>query len=205
MSFLTFPYVLAPPDSMTWRLRANTQVHESPLDGTSQTLLMPGSRWVGSMTWPKMDRDMARIISAFVARMNGRAGRFLLQPLHAPRIATAGGTPRVMGAGQSGDLLQTDGWEAGKTVIVTGDFLSFSSPSGRPQIHMAVASAVSNGSGYAPIRIAPPLRSPPADGAAIEVNAPVGVFRLADDDQGDLATDAAWHSSIAVEFEEALF
>lgn len=204
MSFLTFPYGAVGPSSMTWRLKANTQVHESPLDGTTQTLVMPGARWVASLTWEVMDREMARVVSAFIARMNGRSGRFLLSPIHAPRIATAGGTPLVQGAGLTGDLLETDGWEANKTVIVAGDYLSFVNSAGRPQLHMAVASAVSNSVGYAPIRIAPPLRSSPADNTPIEVVEPVGVFRLADDDQGDLSTRAALLSSLTIECEEAL-
>lgn len=90
---LPFPNIRRPSE-VAWRLRSLTQTHQSPLDGTTQTLRQPGERWAATIAWPALVDPDRRVLEAFLAQLGGRAGRFLYGPVHAPRRAT-GASGRV--------------------------------------------------------------------------------------------------------------
>jgi hypothetical protein len=177
---LTFPSI-ANPSGIAWRLRAPTQIHESPLDGTAQTLALAGARWEATLTWDWIGEGQSRLLEAFLARLAGRSGRFLYGPPHAPRQASGTGTPVVNGAGQSGSTLSIRGWSAAAQAFRAGDWLSYVDTAGRRRLHQVVEDSTANGSGVASVTIAPPIRRAGADGAAVEIAAPQGVFMLAGD------------------------
>ncbi|MDQ1081451.1 hypothetical protein [Pseudoroseomonas cervicalis] len=204
MAILQFPTGIARPAGLSWLPRANTQSHTSPLDGTTQTLQMPGMRWVVTLTWEDLKPEHWRILGAFIAQLGGQAGRFTYGPWHAPRTAPGVGAPVVDGAGQAGDLLVTRGWPNFTRVFNTGDWLSYPDAQGRPMLHQVVANSSSNGTGQAATRLAPPLRRPGADGAAVEVVNPVGVFMLASDDDGEIRFRKPVRASTSLQLVEAL-
>lgn len=202
---LDFPAGIV-PGQLTWHLRANTQTHTSPFDGSSQTLELPGARWIAEMRFDVLTENEWRVLTAFVARLGGAAGRFRLSPIHAPRRAVAGGAPAVNGAGQGGLALSTRGWAAGAVVMRAGDFLSYVDPAGRDMLHVVTADAASDGAGVAAIPIRPQIRRAPADGVGINIAAPRCVVKLADDDEGSLSIErSSLIGSIALTMEEALF
>lgn len=370
---MPFPAIRRPSE-VSWRLRALTQVHQSPLDGSTQTLRQPGEVWVGTIAWPSLGEEDRRALQAFLARLGGRAGRFWYGPPDAPRRATGTGRPRsnrlsngewagagigvlpapwalttnigvgvavtavgsdangqwieltasgtptgnnvvfalrtsagdtqpsaigepwtaaaslqtlgavtnigairvqvqdanaagayqagfsnsvasvaplasvtrrevtrtladlraafaiearastigspvalalriwrpqlepgatatayiatstgpvtvieaplVNGAGQAGALLATRNWAPNAQAMRVGDFFSFEDTTGRRRLHQATADVTADAAGLASIPIAPPLRRAGADGAALEILAPTGVFRLAEDEVG---------------------
>jgi hypothetical protein len=88
----------------------------------------------------------------------------------------------VNGGTQTGDVLSTRGWpNSTANIFRAGDFLSWADPTGRAQLHQVVLDAGSNGSGVCAITITPSIRRSPADGVALNVTAPVGLFRLSED------------------------
>jgi hypothetical protein len=89
----------------------------------------------------------------------------------------AWGTPVVRGAGQIGITLRTEGWVNSITVLKAGDFISFETTRG-PELHMVVDDAVSTGHGLAILRLEPPIRVAPANGALIEIERPVCTMAL---------------------------
>jgi hypothetical protein len=91
-------------------------------------------------------------------------------------------------------------------VFEIGDFISFNNAASRPQLHMVAAQATSNGSGEVTLTITPPLRGSPADNVEINWAAPVGVFMLADDEQGAGMHDAnrPGRADFSIEIIEAL-
>lgn len=110
MTILTFPTIRR-PSGASYRLRGNTQSHRSPLDGTEQTLEMPGAVWELTASWESLGTDDQRVLAAFLADLRGGAGRFTYSPaVWTPRRATGGGTPLVNGGGQTGKQIITDGW-----------------------------------------------------------------------------------------------
>jgi hypothetical protein len=90
---------------------------------------------------------------------------------------TIAGTPIVQGASQTGSSLVTDGWPVSATVMQAGDFFSLGSGADI-RLYQVSADAVSNGSGVATLTFHPPLRSSPADDAALNVTNPGVVLRL---------------------------
>jgi hypothetical protein len=204
VAILTFPTIRGPAGA-SYRLRGNTQTHRSPLDGTAQTLEMPGSVWELSVRWDTLHSDDARVLGAFLAELRGAAGRFTYSPAAwQPRRSTGGGTPLIKGAGQSGTTLLTDGWSVSVNVMRKGDWLSYVDSSGRTRLHMMTADVSSNGSGEASLVITPPIRRAGADNAAVEVVAPAGVFRLPDDQAPEMGIRPPSFGAVALTMMEAL-
>jgi hypothetical protein len=181
MPVLTFPTIRRPSEAAE-RLIGLTQTHESPFDGTMQTLEMPGARWEFTVSWQVLSVDDRRELAAFLARLRGRAGRFTYGPIWSPRRATGGGTPVINGAGQSGEVLSTSGWTASAQAMRAGDWLSYADTLGRQRLHQVVADATANGSGIAALTISPPIRRAGANGAAVQITAPIGTFMLPQDE-----------------------
>lgn len=96
---------------------------------------------------------------------------------------TSLGAPRVDGAGQSGAALDTDGWTPGADIFAAGDFFHYTTTAGQT-LHMVVEAAIAGGDGRARLAIEPPIRTAPANDAALEIDAPTAVMMLADKMQG---------------------
>jgi hypothetical protein len=89
--------------------------------------------------------------------------------------------PFVNGAGQTGASLALRGFQPLAQAFLAGDLLSWVDGAGRARLHMATADVTATEAGACTLPIAPPLRSPPMDGATVLIAAPAGVFRLAGD------------------------
>jgi len=207
------------PASYTFDLAYNTQSGGvSPFDKTEQTLEMPGGRWVSRLEFQDLDIIEGRSLSAFLNLLRGRAGRFQWGPPSWPMRGSApiyGGAAVINGAAQTGDLIQLRGFTANRPdLFFPGDLLAWLDPRGRPQLHQviangsvpdySIASSGSDGAGLCSVRVAPPIRRSPNDGATLNLNAPIGVFKLASD-QPSTAFAGGMFGSGSVNIEEALF
>ncbi len=186
MSILAFPHTeISAPASVSWRLVPRTQVFSSPLSGSEQTTELPGARWEATLTWSTLTRAEIRRLRAFVVQLRGRAGRFYLFDFSHPEPSgVATGTPRVMGGGQTGASLVTDGWTPSTAGILrAGDY--FALPTG--ELKMLTADAASDGAGVATLQFEPPIRTAPADNGVLTLTRPSAVMRLVDDAQDRFA------------------
>jgi len=204
MTILTFPSIRR-PSGASYRLRGNTQTHRSPLDGTVQTLEMPGAVWELTVSWETLNSDDMRVLAAFLASLRGGAGRFYYSPATwAPRRATGGGSPTINGASQSGSTLATAGWTASGQAMRAGDWLSYTDTSSRLRLHMVTSDTNANGSGQASLPITPPIRRAGSSGAAVDVATPSGVFRLPDDATPEMQVKPPMLGSVTLTMVEAL-
>jgi hypothetical protein len=180
MSILTFPALSREASStLEWGLISNTLSFSSPLNGSEQTLEMPGARWAATLPYPSLNLSDAALVRAFLSQLRGKAGRFYMWNMaYENRRGTAGGTPIVSGAGQTGASLVTSGWPNSTTVLKAGDFVGIGG-----ELKIMVADATSNGSGVATLAFSPPLRAAPSNGSAIVTTKPTCIMRLADDSQ----------------------
>lgn len=175
----TFPSITA--DSCDFSLASNTASHTSPYDKTTQTLELPGARWLVSLMFDSMREDEAREMAAFAVKLRGEAGRFYLYDMSHPNPrGNPQGSPVVDGAGQTGDTINIRGWTASATgLLKPGDYIGFND-----ELHMVTAQVDADGTGdSANVPIEPPIRTAPADGATITTDKPKAVFRLIDDGQ----------------------
>jgi len=180
MTTITFPTLSrSAPERMRWGMVSNTQVSVSPLNGSVQTQELPGARWKVSVDYPPLEDSDAALMRAFLVKLRGQANRVALWPFdrQTPR-GTAGGTPLVMGASQTGASLITDGWTVGATLL-EGDFFQVGT-----QLFMVAANATANGSGQMTITVEPPIRTSPADNAPLTTNKPSATFMLMDQEIG---------------------
>lgn len=185
------------PASLTWRPESNTKTFRSPFNGASQTVRFPGTRWICSLTFNNLTDDKSRRIDALVAELDGEYGRVKIRDWGRNGRAPAG-SPVVSDADQTGMELNTKGWLPGKTVLMTGDYITVND-----ELKIVTADVTSSASGSAVISFAPMLRSSPAPNAPIEVENPFGIFKLKDNQQGTGNRIPGVFTSYTLEFEEA--
>lgn len=109
MPSATFPtLVQAAPTTLEFGLVSNTQTFVSPLNGTVQTLEMPGARWRASFSFENLSDADAATLQAFLVTLRGQAGRFYLWNF-------ARSTPRGAGTAAPGttNLLKYSSFQSG--------------------------------------------------------------------------------------------
>lgn len=165
--------------NITIRAKSVVGVATSPFTGVQQVYKHQGQWWEAEVTLPPMMRDEAEQIAAFLLKMNGQYGTFLLgdKSSTAPR-GVGTGTPLVRGGSQTGNSLITDGWTESTTgILKAGDWIQLGSGS-TTRLHKVLDDADSDESGIATLTIWPDLRSSPSDNAAITVQNTKGQWRL---------------------------
>lgn len=179
MTILNFPtlsrnYI----SSGTFSLMPNTQIFESPLNRSVQTVELPGARWLFSYNFESLESSDIRKLKAFLAQLRGASGRFYMEDKTYLRLGTAAGTPLVNGALQVGSTLITDGWTPSQALLLdAGDYISINY-----ELKLITQAVSSDASGNATLTFEPPLRNSPIDDAVIVVNSPKAIFRLSGDE-----------------------
>ena len=201
-------YPLALPTGLTVKsfVMAPEQVHsftESPFSFRKQVALHDGERWEVNMTLPAQTHEKGREWAAFLTKLRGRYGSFLMGDLtHSTPAGSAGttpGTPVVNGASQTGDALNIDGAPNSKTgYLKAGDYIGISN-----RLYMVLNDASSNATGQVSLDIWPALRSSPADNATVILTSPKTSFRLAGEIP-DWAYDSAGYYHMQIRFLEDL-
>lgn len=198
MPISTFPNIS--PDALDFGLIANTQSLRSELDGTVQTLGLPGDIWSATLTYTNRQGADARILRAFLASLRGQAGRFYLSPPDYVRAGVGGGTPLVKGAAQVGSAIVTDGWPVSTAgVLLAGDYFQIGA-----ELKMVTADASSDASGNCTISFVPPIRNSPADNSAVVIDSPKCTMMLSDGKQARWQVQAPVIYALSLACEEAL-
>ena len=179
MSDITFPTLsLSAPAEVEWGLRANTQVLTSPLNGSVQTLELPGARWFTSFMWETLEEADAALLQAFLVKLRGQANRAVLFPYHRPTPrGTIAGTVLANGAIAQGATTWTLDGLTGGTTVKAGDYLACGG-----NLVMAVADATASGGGAISVTVEPPTRTAIADNAAVTYTNPTSRFILQEPD-----------------------
>lgn len=175
---VTFPAVGI--RSMNIRARTIVGVSASPFTGQQQVYKHQGEWWEAEVTLPPMKRATAEQVAAFLIKMKGQYGTFLLgDPANTSPRGVGTGTPLVNGANQTGSSLVTDGWTADTTgILKAGDWIQLGSGS-TTTLHKVLDDVDSDGSGNATLELFPRIRIAASDDAAITVSSPKGIWRLA--------------------------
>ena len=157
-------------------------ITQSPFTLSQQVVRHAGARWSAMIAIPPVKREDSEYWNAFLLRLRGQFGTFLLGDPNAatPRgsAASAAGTPVVNGASQTGNELNIDGLPTSVTgYLKAGDYIQLGSGS-TARLYKVLEDVNSNGSGEATLNLWPDLRSSPADGATVVVSNAKGLFRL---------------------------
>tara|TARA_R100000697_G_scaffold28462_1_gene37605 strand:- start:489 stop:1109 length:621 start_codon:yes stop_codon:yes gene_type:complete len=184
---ITYPLTLPSHtgiQNITLRAVNTVGMSMSPFTYQQQTVAHAGQRWECDITLPAMNRADAEQWVAFLVSLRGRFGTFTLgDPVGATPRGSAGGTPLVNGASQTGGTLNIDGCTASQTGwLKAGDYIQLGT-AGSATLHKVLADADSNGSGEVSLDIWPFIRTAPSDNATVVVTNTIGRFRLADNEQ----------------------
>lgn len=174
---LSLPSVNPKYSRVELRAASAVGISTSPFTFESQRQEYAGMHWDASITQPAMVRADAEEWIAFLLKLNGPVGTFLLgDPLGtSPRgSASSPGTPKVNGGGQTGQSLNTKDWTADATgILLAGDYLQIGN-----RLYKNLNDVDADASGLATLDIWPRLRESPSDNDSILTNSTVGLFRL---------------------------
>ena len=186
----------------------------SPLNGQTQTLELPGAKWVCTLGMQNQSESDGRIIKAFVTSLRGVSGRCNLGDMTLPNPSGAVlGNGAVYGAGQTGNVVNTVGWSLVRVVgskrsdsstitcdssstvdssdlgysnaFLPGDMVSVNS-----ELKMITVTTPVDNFGNCTITVEPPFRTSPPDTTTVVTSAPTCVMRLIDDNQAKLGMKA---------------
>ncbi len=184
---------------------------ESPFTLSGQTYDWGGARWEGSVSFEvggfdSLNYDELCEMKAFIMACKGKTNSFLFgDPEYLVRGArgTASGTPLVKGGSQTGVSLVVDGFTPSQTgVVKAADYIQLGTGVDA-RLYGVLADANSNGSGEATILLDRPLRSSPADNAAVVINGAKGAFKLAINNAG-WGADSKAYQKITIPFKEVV-
>lgn len=171
MAEIAFPTGLT-PESTSWRLRRGMLVNEG-INGQITRIAQGVDRWECLVTMPQLTGEDARLMRSFLSRLTDVSNQALLEDYSYTFSGTAGLTPLVAGASQTGSSINIDGLPLSTTgVIKAGDRLGLTTY----QVLEAAADADSDGAGAATVTLITPIRTSPADNSAVELDNPVGKF-----------------------------
>jgi len=154
-------------------------VSESPYTNSQQAQAHQGETWEIQVGLELLNRDQFEEYSSFIHLLRGRAGSFTMAiPGSEKPRGSAGGTPVVAGAGQTGEDLNTSGWTPSQTgILKAGDYIQLGTGL-TTRLHKVLIDVNSDAGGLATLTLAPKVVTAPADLATIIVNDAKGLFRL---------------------------
>ena len=176
MALIAFPTTVLPEKSVM-RPISTVGIGESPYTLQAQKQVFDARRWAFDLIWPVIANQIAAAeLEAFIMKLNGRENTTLVPIFDRPTaLGTALGTPLIDGASQTGELVDTKGWDNSQTgVLLAGDYVQIGN-----YAYMVVTSANSDGAGLATLDIRPALRSSPADNDSVTTALPATLCRLA--------------------------
>jgi len=203
MSFpLNFPNI--PITRSNFYLHVNQQIFGSELSKTLKTAAWDGKtdRWVGAYITPFLSQSQHDLLQAWVLSLQGRTGTFFaFDPDRKQPSTFSGSFPgngHVNGAGQTGTVLETNGWPISSLILRAGDLVQVEN-----QLLEITADITSDSSGLATLSFEPEIRTSPADLATVVTSNPVMTARLSSPDI-NWDTNAMKTGPITIMFEEAL-
>lgn len=184
---MAITYPLAFPsqcvNQITIRAKTIVGISASPFTGQQQVYKHQGQWWEAEMSFPPMKRENAEEVAAFLIKLNGRFGTFLMgDPANTSPRGVGTGTPLVKGAGQTGNELITDGWTADTTnILKAGDWIQLGTAA-TSRLHKVLDNVNSDETGTATLTLFPSLRFTPLDNSAVVIESPKGQWRLSTND-----------------------
>ena len=157
-----WPVGLVPNDGgCSWEYAPNEMKSTSRFTGKTKVVSGQGDKWLASMTFNDMIMVDAMKLNLLVMRLqnNGTVSVPVFGRGYSGDVQLAG---RVVGAGQIGLSVYTDGWPVSSTVLTAGQLIGING-----ELKTVTSDVVSNSSGFATIEFYPALRESPADNKLI--------------------------------------
>jgi hypothetical protein len=183
VTIITPPAAL-PLGSAKWRVRDAAQVNRSLWTGTRKAVGLPGAQlWTVSGNFaPQIGMSEAIPWKAFFFKLRGVQNSFPVIAVEAQQ--TSASNPTVASGAIDGASVPLTGLPVSSTVLLAGQMLTVTLPSGHKRLAGLTADLVSNGSGAGTATLNIELGETPAMGAAVEIQWPFGLMALTGDTYG---------------------
>jgi hypothetical protein len=174
--------------SVEFGMNDTVAANRSPFTGRTQVQVWPGADfWDASIALPQMDAAAAARWTAFLGECRGMTNVFyLFDPLRRHPLGSAAGAPLVSGVNPAmATVLHTKGWTPNAAgVLLAGDQCQVG-----VRLLRVLNTVNADGNGNASIDIWPSIREATADGDAITLTNPKGLFRLAENRRSVLGSE----------------
>lgn len=195
MATITFPST-PKAQSMAWRLVMPSQTNISSWTGERQTVSSNRGWWECNFVLPTIvGTANVNAWRSFIAQARGSANDFQV-PVDPTAQSSVTATPLVNGADQVGRSLITDGWPVSTTVLYAGQYVTIGD-----QLLQLTDDITSDETGAATISFEPPIRSAPADNAAIEFKNPYCLMYMTE--QPEINVEAGYVYSFSLMLRES--
>lgn len=181
---LTFPTTVTPA-ALDMEEVNIVAVTTSPFTGEQDVQVHDGAYWRALLTWPPTERSEAEEILAFLGKLRGQFGTFLMGDISAGTnrgsAESTPGTPVTSGAQTLGaqTLVMTGGALTATNYLREGDYIQLSTGAATTRLYKVLADFSTDGAGAGTIDIWPPLREAYADATTVVVSGALGRWRLA--------------------------
>ena len=175
---IVFPTIT--PEIQDFGIAYNTQVSSSPISGVTQTVEMPGARWLGNISFRDMTPTESAALKVFLLQLRGSAGRFYYGDVsHTDPFNAVTGSPTVTVIPNRRDQIQVT---LGSNIEFSpGDYIQIGTDDQR-ELKMVLVSALDSGTTYT-LTIEPLIRRNVYAGESVIYSSPTGVFLLSSSDQ----------------------
>lgn len=183
----------------TFRRSRTIFSNRSPFSGKTQVVGLSDWQWRANFQYrPLTKAEGAVKLAAIAALAEGTGTVNLGDPDFRVLLSGYAGSLTVSGAGQTGQSLVVAG-SANTLILKAGDYIEL--PTTQRQLFKVTADATTNGSGIATLALDAPLRTSPANAAAITKTNTTVPFRVTNYSH---SSDGAGWLSLSIEAEEAL-
>lgn len=181
-------------------LESNARAFESPFTGDEQVVDTPGSKWVFEVVIGQIkDLSLASRFSARLESVGGHKHCIRLYDFSRPRRAVLG-APVVQESLAMRRYLTSRGWTPSSKVLEEGDWLQVGT-----ELKRVVSDVWSDASGRATINLEPELRATYASGTPLQIERPMGLFRIDDKQAGKGMITTKGADFGTIRFREALY
>lgn len=196
---LTMPTSPA-PISAVFDLDRAQAISESPYTFANQVHEHQGTKFIWTLTYPKMTLADAAAWRAFLMELRGMVGTFYFTPPDGTIRGSGAGSPTVTAFAGDYRSVTTGGWTPSQSgVLLKGDWISFSDY----EMKCVLADVNSDGSGNATVYFEPAKRSSVAGGTAIATTSAKGIYRLTTP-KISMISDAMKYHEVSIVIQEAI-
>lgn len=161
-------------------LRSGNNILEA-FDGSQQVTVYTKYAWAMEFDLPPDNSTLFWEWRAVLAQLCDPSNTIRIVPPElpdgGPTSGYSGANPLVEGGSQVGSTLSCDGVPNSTLIVKKGDFMHVDTAAGR-ELKIITADATSDGTGDVDLPIFPPLKAAPANNATVELQDPVGEWRL---------------------------
>ena len=187
-----------------WRLNEAVQVNRSGWTGHAKIVGLPGAAYwtVEGDAVINIGEAGFRAMRGWLLSLRGPVSTFAVRAVENAQTSVTGAQADT--GATAGNTLPLTVLPVSTTVLPAGSMMTVTLPSGHRRLVILVADLVSNAAGKATASFAPELGEVPAGGAAVELQWPYALMRLASDQPPGWNVDTGQLYGWSLKAEEAL-